>query len=46
MLTTDCPLCGHTATLDPELTTLDCDACGIAVEIATDPVPADLAVAA
>jgi transcription elongation factor Elf1 len=39
----ECPFCDSTATVDARLDTLDCDVCGIVVEIATDPIAADAA---
>lgn len=35
---TECPWCDGTATVDPGLTTLTCDDCLVAVQIAPDPI--------
>jgi Alpha-aminoadipate carrier protein LysW-like, globular domain len=35
MLTTDCPICDATATLDADLTALTCDDCGVDLGIVT-----------
>jgi hypothetical protein len=40
MLTIDCPLCAGEATTDDALTIVTCDGCGIATEIAVDPIVA------
>jgi len=45
MLTIDCPLCAGPAGLDEALTLVTCDDCGIAVEVAPDPLIALDAVA-
>ena len=39
-MTTDCPWCDGPATIDPALTAVDCDACGIHVDLADDDAPA------
>ncbi|MEX1172297.1 MAG: hypothetical protein WEG56_06760 [Chloroflexota bacterium] len=39
MFTIECPLCEADAATDAALTLLDCDRCGIVVEIAPDPAP-------
>ncbi len=38
MLTIDCPLCAGQATADEALTLVTCADCGIAAEIAPDPL--------
>jgi ribosomal protein S27E len=38
MLTIDCPLCAGEAVTDEALTLVTCDGCGIAVEVAPDPL--------
>jgi hypothetical protein len=38
MITIDCPLCAGQASADEALTLVTCDDCGIAAEIAPDPV--------
>ena len=40
MDTTDCPFCGGQADTDAGLLHLDCDGCGVTVEVAPDPTPA------
>ena len=35
----DCPLCSGHATIDDDLSTVQCDGCGIRVDIAPDPAP-------
>jgi len=46
MLLADCPLCDHPAPLDGATGDLECDACGVRLEIAQDAAPEDLALAA
>jgi hypothetical protein len=46
MLTIDCPLCAEIATTDVALTSVRCDTCGVTVEVAADPAPVALDVAA
>ncbi len=38
MFTIDCPLCAGEATTDEWLTLVECDGCGVTVEVAPDPV--------
>lgn len=38
MLTIECPLCAGQASADDALTLVTCDGCGIAVEVAPDPL--------
>ncbi len=45
MLTIDCPLCAGTASMDETWTVLECDGCGVAVDVAADPVSAQAAAA-
>ena len=46
MLLTDCPLCDRTATLWATTGDLDCEACGVHLELAPDEQPVDLGLAA
>jgi hypothetical protein len=36
MITIDCPFCDGEATTDERLTTVNCDGCGIAIDVAPD----------
>jgi hypothetical protein len=45
MITIDCPFCDGEATTDERLTTIVCDGCGIATDVAPD-ATSTLAVAA
>ena len=46
MITIDCPLCDGPATADAALTAVACDGCGVTVEVASDPQPPALDLAA
>jgi hypothetical protein len=46
MLLTDCPLCDRPAPLDEATASLDCDACGVRLEVAPDTATPELALAA
>jgi hypothetical protein len=46
MLLVDCPLCDRPAPLDATTGDLDCDACGVRLELAPDAPSLDLALAA
>ena len=46
MLLTDCPLCDRPATLEATTGDLDCDACGVHLDLAPDALPVDLGLAA
>ena len=46
MLLVDCPLCDRPAPLDADTGSLTCDACGVHVELAPEPVQLDLPLAA
>lgn len=46
MLLVDCPLCDRPAPLDAVTGALSCDACGVHVELAPEPVQLDLPLAA
>jgi hypothetical protein len=46
MITFDCPWCAGALAASAELEELDCETCGVRVEIAPDPQPAVLAAAA
>ena len=45
MLLVDCPLCDRPSPFDMGDATLDCDACGVVLEV-TDPEPVALPIAA
>ena len=46
MLFVDCPLCDRPGPLDAETGALDCAACATRFEVADEPAPVELAVAA
>jgi hypothetical protein len=46
MLLADCPLCDGPAPVDPATGDLDCDACGVRLEVASDIQLAELPLAA
>ena len=46
MISIDCPFCSGPATVDAALTAVDCDACGVTVDVAIDPSPTVLDIAA
>ena len=46
MVTFECPWCTEPASVDSELDRVSCAACGIAVELAPDPVREPIAQAA
>jgi transcription elongation factor Elf1 len=46
MITFECPWCAGPASADAELEHVSCDACGISVEVAPDPVREPIARAA
>jgi len=46
MLLVDCPLCDGPAPADAVTGDLDCDACGVRLELAPDTRPAELGLAA
>ena len=46
MLLTDCPICDHPAPVDAATGDLDCAPCGVRLELAPDPSPVELPLAA
>lgn len=38
MITIDCPICDGSATTDERLAIVECEACGVGVDVASDPV--------
>jgi hypothetical protein len=40
MLQLECPLCDGDARMDETVSRLDCDACGVSLEVAPDPLVA------
>ena len=46
MLLADCPLCAHPVPVDDATGDLDCPLCGVRLELAPDPAPMELPLAA